>query len=88
LAWEWIAKERLWLFQPNTGYLHFAPYVQLDCGKDMAGNGDFARLREIYNIFTEELCPPTLQLGAYSSQFVVSKKRIRGFLPTFILSFI
>jgi hypothetical protein len=37
---------------------------------------DFPRLREVYNIFKEELCPPTLQLGAYSSQFVVSKKRI------------
>ena len=85
MAWEWIARERLWLFQSDTGYLHFAPYVQLDCGKDMAGNGDFARLREIYNIFTEELCPPTLQLGAYSSQFVVSKKRICELLFHIIL---
>lgn len=77
LAWDWIARERIWLFQSNTGYLHFAPYLKLDCGKDMNGNGDFPRLREVYNIFAEELCPPTLQLGAYSSQFVVSKKRIR-----------
>lgn len=77
LAWDWIAKERLWLFQDNTGYLHFAPYMKLDCGKDMNGNGDFPRLKEVYNIFAEELCPPTLQLGAYSSQFVVSKERIR-----------
>ncbi|KAK9894747.1 hypothetical protein P389DRAFT_173903 [Cystobasidium minutum MCA 4210] len=76
LAWDWIARERLWLFQSNTGYLHFAPYLKLDCGKDMNGNGDFPRLREVYNIFAEELCPPTLQLGAYSSQFVVSKERI------------
>ena len=27
-----------------------------------------------------QLCPPTLQLGAYSAQFVVSRKRIREFL--------
>jgi hypothetical protein len=83
LAWDWIARERLWLFRHDTlhqtGYLHFAPYVKLDCGRDTAGNGDFMRLHEIYNIFREELCPPTLQLGAYSSQFVVSKKRICEF---------
>lgn len=46
----------------------------------MNGNGDFPRLKEVYNIFAEELCPPTLQLGAYASQFVVSKKRIREFI--------
>lgn len=95
LAWDWIARERMWLFKRNTGYLHFAPYVKLDCGKDMDGNGDFPRIAQVYSMFREEvshrpsrlsgakicyarqLCPPTLQLGAYSAQFVVSRERIR-----------
>lgn len=58
LAWDWIARERLWLFKPNTGYLHFAPYVKLDCGKDMDGNGDFPKIAQIFSMFREEVCPP------------------------------
>ncbi|KAK9893939.1 hypothetical protein P389DRAFT_163718 [Cystobasidium minutum MCA 4210] len=76
LASASIARERILLFRPKTGYLNFGPYLKLDCGKDLNGNGELPRLREIYNIFAEELCPPTLQLGAYFSQFVVSKQRI------------
>jgi hypothetical protein len=55
LAWDWIARERLWLFKPNTGYLHFAPYIKLDCGKDMDGNGDFPRIAQVYSMFREEV---------------------------------
>ena len=55
LAWDWIARERFWLWKPNTGYLHFAPYIKLDCGKDMDGNGDFPRITQVYSMFREEV---------------------------------
>lgn len=55
LAWDWIARERMWLWRENTGYLHFAPYLKLDCGKDMNGNGDFPRIAQIYSSFKEEV---------------------------------
>ena len=55
LAWDWIARERMWLWRENTGYLHFAPYLKLDCGKDLNGNGDFPRIAQIYSSFKEEV---------------------------------
>jgi len=77
LAWDWIARERLRTYQNNTGYLHFAPYITMNCGEDMAGNGNFARYSELYAMFRGTICPTEPhQLGAYAAQFVVSKKRI------------
>ena len=55
LAWDWIARERMWLWRENTGYLHFAPYLKLDCRKDLNGNGDFPRIAQIYSSFKEEV---------------------------------
>lgn len=55
ISWDWIARERLWLFRENTGYLHFAPYIKMDCGKDMRGNGDFPRYAQLYGIFREDV---------------------------------
>lgn len=33
-------------------------------------------MRDIYTVFRSEFCPPTLQLSAYSAQFVASRARI------------
>jgi hypothetical protein len=80
--------------RPETGYLHFAPYIKSDCGRDLNNDKVFSRMRDIYTLFREEvrsaspavecafvksraqLCPPTLQLAAWSAQFFVSKQRI------------
>ena len=52
------------------------PYIKSDCGEDLSGNGNFQRMRDIYTVFRSEFCPPTLQLSAYSAQFIVSRDRI------------
>lgn len=33
-------------------------------------------MKDIYTMFRGHFCPPTLQLSAYSAQFLVSRKRI------------
>lgn len=53
LAWDWIARDRLWLFSDQTGYLHLAPYIKMDCGKDLEGNGNFERYPQLYGMFRE-----------------------------------
>ena len=56
LGWEWLAQERMWLFRDNTGYLHLAPYVRIDCGgNDIEGNGYFRRFPQIYSTFRERV---------------------------------
>ncbi|KAL7007289.1 hypothetical protein EMMF5_003128 [Cystobasidiomycetes sp. EMM_F5] len=55
LAWDWIARDRLWLFSDQTGYLHLAPYIKMDCGKDLEGNGNFERYPQLYGMFREGL---------------------------------
>jgi hypothetical protein len=55
LAWHWIAQPRMTIFEDRSGYISLAPYVRLDCGRDMQGNGDFIRLREIHVLFREEV---------------------------------
>ena len=41
----------------------------------MLGNGHFARLKELYSMFRETLCPLTLQVASYAAQYIVSKKK-------------
>ncbi|TNY23199.1 hypothetical protein DMC30DRAFT_347763 [Rhodotorula diobovata] len=60
----------------RTGYLHLAPYVRSDCGVDQRVWGNFARMRDLYSMFREDLCPPTMQLAAWAAQFFVSRARI------------
>lgn len=56
MSWFWIAQERLWLFQDDTGYLHLAPYIKMNCdGRDLEGNGHFVRYPQIYSIFREQV---------------------------------
>ncbi|GAA6018741.1 hypothetical protein JCM10207_005563 [Rhodosporidiobolus poonsookiae] len=76
LAWENIAAPRLQLVAPDTGFAHFGPLLRSDCGHDMRVDLPLAPLKELYNIFSGEICPPTGQLAAWSAQFAVSKRRI------------
>jgi hypothetical protein len=55
LAWHWIAEPRMSIFEDQSGYVSLAPYVRMDCGRDMQGNGEFIRAREIYVLFREEV---------------------------------
>ncbi|GAA6032291.1 hypothetical protein JCM8097_008101 [Rhodosporidiobolus ruineniae] len=76
LAWEWVAKPRLQIIEPDSGFAHLAPLIRGDCGRDTRVDINFPIVKEIYNIFMGEICPPTGQLMAWSGQFVVSKRRI------------
>ncbi|GAA5935868.1 hypothetical protein JCM10213_002143 [Rhodosporidiobolus nylandii] len=76
LAWESIARPRLQLVAPETGFAHFGPMLRSDCGKDGRIGADFPIVKELYNIFVGEVCPPSGQLSAWSAQFAVSKRRI------------
>ncbi|EGG07605.1 uncharacterized protein MELLADRAFT_35443 [Melampsora larici-populina 98AG31] len=60
----------------RTGFLSFGPYLSSVCGQDGLGNGNYERMRDIYVMFHETLCPPTGQLSSYAGQFMVSRKRI------------
>ncbi|ORY69277.1 hypothetical protein BCR35DRAFT_269785 [Leucosporidium creatinivorum] len=76
LAWHWVAGMRWDLVDSRTGFLALGPYIKTDCGVDTTGNGEFPRMRDIYSMFREEFCPPTLQLSAWAGQFIVSRNRI------------
>ncbi|GAA6009824.1 uncharacterized protein JCM10292_003616 [Rhodotorula paludigena] len=76
LAWHWIAQPRLKEIAPETGFAHLGPYYNSSCGWDTRVNTSFPIAKELYNVFTGELCPPGGQLGAWSAQMVVSKRRI------------
>lgn len=43
------------LFDQRTGYLAFGPYVAMECGRDMRGNGHYPRMAQVYSIFREEV---------------------------------
>lgn len=76
LAWDWIAKPRIELVAPDTGFAHFGPMMRSNCGEDGRGTGSYPVFKDLYSIFRGEVCPPTGQLSAWSAQFVVSKRRI------------
>ncbi|GAA5827774.1 hypothetical protein JCM3770_005417 [Rhodotorula araucariae] len=76
LAWEWIAKPRLEQMTDASGFAHFGPLVKSECGHDARAPVDLPVVKELYNIFAGEICPPTPQLAAWSAQMAVSKRRI------------
>ncbi|KDE06752.1 hypothetical protein MVLG_02948 [Microbotryum lychnidis-dioicae p1A1 Lamole] len=76
LAWDWIAKPRIDLVGPDTGFAHFGPLLRTDCGVDGRGRGTYEYVKSFYSIFTGNICPPTGQLSAWSAQFAVSRRRI------------
>ncbi|GAA5881556.1 hypothetical protein JCM16303_005703 [Sporobolomyces ruberrimus] len=76
LAWGYIAAPRMRLVGSDTGFAHFGPLVEADCGKDIRVNVDFPLWTQIYSIFTGNLCAPGGQSMAWSAQFVVSRERI------------
>ncbi|GAA5952939.1 hypothetical protein JCM3765_003012 [Sporobolomyces pararoseus] len=76
LAWDFIARPRLQLVGPNTGFAHFGPLVEGDCGKDLKVGVDFGLWTQLYSIFRGSLCAPGGQTMAWSAQFLVSRARI------------
>jgi hypothetical protein len=58
LAWDFIAKPRLQLVGPDTGFGHFGPLVEADCGKDLRVNVDFPLWTQLFSIFQTSLCAP------------------------------
>ncbi|BGP12504.1 hypothetical protein JCM10213_006930 [Rhodosporidiobolus nylandii] len=76
LAWSWIADQRFDFVDDRTGFLALGPWVKSDCGHDLRVDARFERMKDIYVLFQEDFCPPTLQLSAWAAQFFVSRKRI------------
>ncbi|BGP36467.1 hypothetical protein JCM10449v2_000368 [Rhodotorula kratochvilovae] len=76
LAWPHVGDGRFDHLDDRTGYLHLAPWVKSDCGLDLRTEGRFDRMRDLWSMFREDLCPPTLQLSAWAAQFFVSRARI------------
>ncbi|SCV69769.1 BQ2448_1163 [Microbotryum intermedium] len=62
LAWDWIARPRINLVAPDTGFAHFGPLLRTDCGVDGRGRSTFPYVKAFYSIFTGDICPPTGQL--------------------------
>ncbi len=75
-AWHWIAQPRIERVEADTGFAHFGPMMKNWCGRDDRGVGDYPFVKELFNIFVQDLCPPEGVLTAWSAQFVVSKRRI------------
>ncbi|BGP40618.1 hypothetical protein JCM10450v2_004613 [Rhodotorula kratochvilovae] len=76
LAWDWIAKPRLEQMADESGFAHFGPLVKSECGYDARAPVDLPVVKQLYNIFAGEICPPEPQLAAWSAQMAVSKRRI------------
>ncbi|GAA6035894.1 hypothetical protein JCM8097_005150 [Rhodosporidiobolus ruineniae] len=76
LAWPWIADQRFDHLEARTGFLSLGPYVKSDCGRDLRVGARWERMRDVYSMFREDFCPPTLQLSTWSAQFFVSRRRI------------
>ncbi|GAA5911611.1 hypothetical protein JCM6882_008053 [Rhodosporidiobolus microsporus] len=76
LAWADVARPRLKIIEPDTGFAHLGPHIRSECGYDVRVDTKFPILKELFNIFVGEVCPPGGQLAAWSAQMVVSKKRI------------
>lgn len=58
LAWKPIALRRLQLIDHQTGFAHFAPLIQGDCGKDLRVDLDFPLWSQLFAMFTGRLCGP------------------------------
>ncbi|BGP25144.1 proteophosphoglycan ppg4 [Rhodotorula toruloides] len=76
LAWADIAGARMRIVEDDTGFAHFGPLIRGKCGYDQRVDVDFPTVKELFNIFAGEMCPPTGHLMAWSAQFAVSKRRI------------
>ncbi|EGU13588.1 Proteophosphoglycan ppg4 [Rhodotorula toruloides ATCC 204091] len=76
LAWGDIAAPRMRIVEDETGFAHFGPLIRGECGFDKRVDVDFPTVKELFNIFAGEMCPPTGHLMAWSAQFAVSKRRI------------
>lgn len=56
LAWNWLAEPRFdYVDTGRTAFIALGPYLKSDCGKDLLGNGEFTRMRDIYSMFREEV---------------------------------
>ena len=76
LAWHWIAQPRLNRVGTDTGFAHLGPMMKNWCGRDDRGVGEYPFVKEFYNMFVQDLCPPEGVLSAWSAQFVASRRRI------------
>ncbi|GAA5930894.1 hypothetical protein JCM3775_000745 [Rhodotorula graminis] len=76
LAWDFIAKPRLAEVADETGFAHFGPLLRSECGNDLRAPVNLPVVKELYNVFAGEICPPGGQLAAWSAQMAVSKRRI------------
>ncbi|GAA5873382.1 hypothetical protein JCM3774_000767 [Rhodotorula dairenensis] len=77
LAWEGIAGPRLQQVTDRVGFVHFGPLIRLECGHDVRVDLKLPMTAELWNIFRGQLCQPKVgQLGGWSAQFAVTKRRI------------
>lgn len=77
LAWHDVVRPRLREVTPETGFVNFGPNIKLECGTDSAVGLHFPMIAQVWSMFRGQLCPPnSIQSGAWSGQFAVSKCRI------------
>jgi len=61
LATGIIAVPRLWELQDDVGFVHLGILLKSVCGEDDAGTGSYPMVGRIFNMFREQVCPPTGQ---------------------------
>ncbi|KIM81613.1 hypothetical protein PILCRDRAFT_821385 [Piloderma croceum F 1598] len=72
-----LLHSRISALRKSTAFMSLGPYASCDCGRDAHGQKRyFPRMREVYSMFTGELCPGGGQLCTYKGQFIVSRRQI------------
>lgn len=70
LATGIIAVPRLWELQDDVGFVHLGILLKSVCGEDDAGTGSYPLVGQIFNMFREQVCPPTGQTVSSSFGFI------------------
>lgn len=78
------------LFDQRTGYLAFGPYVAMECGRDMRGNGHYPRMAQVYSIFREEvrlsLSHICVDVNSCYEQLCPKKAQLGSYAAQFVVS--
>jgi len=72
-----LLESRISSLHRNTAFMSLGRYAKSRCGSESHGKMlYFPRMRDIYSIFTGNICPNTEQLCTYKGQFIVSRQQI------------
>lgn len=61
LATGIVAVPRLWEMRDDVGFISLGILLKSVCGYDDSGTGEYPLVGQIFNMFREQLCPPTGQ---------------------------